>query len=113
MCVGVKSNTGEYNNCSVCRQTYCTCHCYFDVPFIPTLIIDPSGNVYEAPRSCWFCKARPSIGEEGVCAYGDTKVPSGSRYDACINCWFCRALPNIGEEGGGGPYGDRLSCTGV
>lgn len=84
-----------------------------DVNFGLTLITDPSGKVYEAPRSCWFCKARPSNGEEGVDAYGDTKDPSGSRYDACINCGFCRALPNIGEEGGRGPYGDRLSCIGV
>lgn len=69
--------------------------------------------MYEAPRTCWFCKAWPSKGEVRESAYGDTMVPSGSRYDACISCGFCRALPNIGEEAGGGPYGDRLSCMGV
>lgn len=81
----------------------------YDIPFIPTLITDPSGKMYEAPRTCWFCKAWSSKGEERESAYGDTRVPSGSRYDACISCGFCRALPNIGEEGGGGPYGERLS----
>lgn len=79
------------------------CGDYCAAPFLPTLISDPSGKVYEAPRTCGFCRALPSSGEEGIVAYGDTTLPSGSRYEACIIWRFCRALPNIGEEGVEGP----------